>query len=101
MNCVLALKSYYEWKEGGGKGVWKYSGNWKPHSASKHFIRKNSDLFVNSLSKNSSIIGQDLSEMVRTLTPCICITVAVYYAEEVTSCFQFLGYLRCLALIRS
>ncbi|XP_057792007.1 kinesin-like protein KIN-14I [Salvia miltiorrhiza] len=66
VNCVLALKSYYEWKEGGGKGVWKYSGNWKPHSASKQFVRKNSDPFVNSLSRNSSIVeqnGQDFNEM--------------------------------------
>ncbi|KAL1549765.1 kinesin-like protein KIN-14G [Salvia divinorum] len=66
VNCVLALKSYYEWKEGGGKGVWKFSGTWKPHSACKQFVRKSSDLFVNSLSRNSSIVeqnGQDFNEM--------------------------------------
>ncbi|XP_047961498.1 kinesin-like protein KIN-14G [Salvia hispanica] len=60
VNCVLALKSYYEWKEGGGKGVWKFCGTWKPHSASKQFVRKSSDdLFVNSLSRNSSVVEQN------------------------------------------
>ncbi|KAG6430239.1 hypothetical protein SASPL_108302 [Salvia splendens] len=67
VNCVLALKSYYEWKERGGKGVWKFCGTWKPHSASKQFFRKSSDdLFVNSLSRNSSVVehnGQDFNEM--------------------------------------
>lgn len=70
----MALKSYSEWKEGGGKGVWKFSGTAKPHSANKYFLRKNSDLFVNSLSRSSSNaeksldsygdLGQDLHEMV-------------------------------------
>lgn len=74
----MALKSYSEWKEGGGKGVWKFSGTTKPHLANKYFLRKNSDLFVNSLSRSSSSaeksldsygdLGQDLHEMVCKLT---------------------------------
>ncbi|KAL1546198.1 kinesin-like protein KIN-14I isoform X2 [Salvia divinorum] len=66
VNCVLALKSYYEWKEGGGKGVWKFTGTWKPHSASKKFVRKSSGQFANSLSRTSSIVeqnSQDVNEM--------------------------------------
>ncbi|EPS66832.1 hypothetical protein M569_07942, partial [Genlisea aurea] len=52
VNCVLALKSYYEWKQqGDGKGVWKFSGNMKPPTSGKQFFRRNSDLFVSSLSK--------------------------------------------------
>lgn len=78
----MALKSYYEWKEGGGKGVWKFSGNWKPHSASKQFVRKSSDLFVNSLSRNSSTVENsdvDLSEMVCRLTTVMSVVVTVYF----------------------
>ncbi|KAI3445386.1 hypothetical protein Pfo_002051 [Paulownia fortunei] len=80
VNCVLALKSYNDWKQGGGKGVWKFGGNSKPPSTGKQFVRKNSDLFMNSLSRNSSTgeksldslsteqnsfgdLGQDLNEM--------------------------------------
>ncbi|KAK4427623.1 Kinesin-like protein KIN-14G [Sesamum alatum] len=55
VNCVLALKSYNDWKEGGGRGVWKFSGTSKPPSIAKQFVRKNSELFMNSLSRNSSI----------------------------------------------
>ncbi|XP_042046271.1 kinesin-like protein KIN-14I isoform X1 [Salvia splendens] len=66
VNCVLALKSYCEWKEGGGKGVWKFTGTWKPHSASKKFVKKSSAQFANSLSRTSSIVeqnSQDFNEM--------------------------------------
>ncbi|KAL7157714.1 hypothetical protein ABFS83_02G095700 [Erythranthe nasuta] len=81
VNCVLALKSYSDWKQGGGKGVWKFGGNSKPPSSGKQqFVRKNSDLFLNSLSRNSSVgdrsldslstdqcsfgdLGQDVNEM--------------------------------------
>ncbi|KAL0357290.1 UNVERIFIED_CONTAM: Kinesin-like protein KIN-14F [Sesamum calycinum] len=76
VNCVLALKSYNDWKDGGGRGVWKFSGTSKPPSIAKQFVRKNSELFMNSLSRNSSIneksydslsseqndLGQDTSE---------------------------------------
>lgn len=53
MNCILALKSYHEWKQSGGNGAWKYSANSRPNAGGKH-SRRNSDLFLSFLSKNSS-----------------------------------------------
>ncbi|KAK6915642.1 Calponin homology domain [Dillenia turbinata] len=53
VNCVLALKSYCEWKQGGGIGLWKFSGNIKPTGSGKYFFRKNSELFMNSLRASS------------------------------------------------
>lgn len=56
MNCVLALKSYSEWKQSGGNGVWKFGGNIKPSTTlGKAFVRKNSEPFTGSLSRTSSI----------------------------------------------
>lgn len=56
MNCVLAIKSYDEWKQSGGNGVWKFGGSIKPPSLGKSsFVRKNSEPFMNSLSRTSSI----------------------------------------------
>ncbi|OIT32171.1 kinesin-4 [Nicotiana attenuata] len=60
VNCVLALKSYAEWKQGGGSGSWKYSGNSKPSSAGKQFYRRNSEPFMNSISRTSSISDKSL-----------------------------------------
>ncbi|TMW94892.1 kinesin-like protein KIN-14I isoform X1 [Solanum pennellii] len=72
INCVLALKSYAEWKHGGGSGSWKYSGNSKPSTAGKQFVRRNSEPFMNLISRTSSIIkspdssdvGHEAREMV-------------------------------------
>ncbi|XP_039048042.1 kinesin-like protein KIN-14I isoform X2 [Hibiscus syriacus] len=57
VNCVLALKSYNEWKLSGGNGVWKFGGNLKPTTTTsgKSFVRKNSDPFMNSLQRTSSM----------------------------------------------
>jgi kinesin family protein C2/C3 len=56
VNCVLAIKSYDEWKQSGGIGVWKFGGNIKPPALGKSsFVRKNSEPFMNSLSRTSSI----------------------------------------------
>ncbi|KAL0665568.1 hypothetical protein Bca4012_028272 [Brassica carinata] len=57
VNCVLAIKSYDEWKQSGGIGVWKFGGGIKPSSLAKasSFVRKNSEPFMNSLSRTSSI----------------------------------------------
>lgn len=56
MNSVLALKSYAEWKQSGGHGVWKFGGNVKPTVPVKpQFVRKNSEPFMNSLSRSSSM----------------------------------------------
>lgn len=46
VNCVIALKSYSEWKQNGGIGSWKYSAIPKP-STGKPFVRKNSEPFIN------------------------------------------------------
>ncbi|KAK6121063.1 hypothetical protein DH2020_045192 [Rehmannia glutinosa] len=54
VNCILALKSYNEWKQCGGNGLWKFSGNSKPPSSGKQIVRKNSDLFLNFIARNSS-----------------------------------------------
>ncbi|XVF05987.1 hypothetical protein REPUB_Repub06bG0009200 [Reevesia pubescens] len=53
VNCVLALKSYSEWKQSGGIGSWKYSANSKPSSfgTGKPFVRKSSEPFMNSISR--------------------------------------------------
>ncbi|KAG9459558.1 hypothetical protein H6P81_004066 [Aristolochia fimbriata] len=55
VNCILALKSYSDWKQSGCNGSWKYSGNSKPNIAGKCFVRKNSEPFTGSLSRTSSI----------------------------------------------
>ncbi|GMJ11762.1 KINESIN-LIKE PROTEIN IN ARABIDOPSIS THALIANA D, kinesin 4 [Hibiscus trionum] len=46
VTCVLALKSYSEWKQNGGIGSWKYSANSKP---SCFGTRKTSEPFTNSV----------------------------------------------------
>lgn len=55
VNCVLGLKSYSEWKHSGGNGVWKFGGNTKPNTSGKSLVRKNSEPFTNSLSRNLSL----------------------------------------------
>ncbi|KAJ6955945.1 kinesin-like protein KIN-14I [Populus alba x Populus x berolinensis] len=55
VNTVLALKSYNEWKQTGGNGTWKFGGNVKPTVSAKSFVRKNSEPFMNSLSRNLSM----------------------------------------------
>ncbi|PWZ06797.1 Kinesin-like protein KIN-14F [Zea mays] len=52
VNCVLALKSYCDWKQCGGTGPWKYGGNLKPSVSGKSFGRKNSEPFQRSQSIN-------------------------------------------------
>ncbi|VFQ73377.1 unnamed protein product [Cuscuta campestris] len=60
VNCVLALKSYSEWKQEGGIGSWKLSGNVKPTSCGKQFLLKHSEPFMNSISRTSSAIEKAL-----------------------------------------
>lgn len=55
VNCVLALKSYSEWKQSGSNGIWKFGGNVKPTTSAKQFVRKNSEPFTSSLSRTSSM----------------------------------------------
>nr|KYP71278.1 Kinesin-4 [Cajanus cajan] len=56
VNCVLALKSYAEWKFGGGIGSWKYSGvaNAKPPISGKPLLRENSEPLMKPLRTVSS-----------------------------------------------
>nr|XP_043608967.1 kinesin-like protein KIN-14I isoform X2 [Erigeron canadensis] len=55
VNCVLALKSYNEWKQSGANGTWKFGGTLKPTTPSKQIVRKNSDPFTNSMSRSMSM----------------------------------------------
>uniref|UniRef100_A0A5B7AR15 Putative kinesin-4 isoform X1 n=1 Tax=Davidia involucrata TaxID=16924 RepID=A0A5B7AR15_DAVIN len=63
VNCVLALKSYGDWKQTGGNGVWKFGGNLKPTTSGKNFARKNSEPFTNSLSRNLSMSEKSLNAL--------------------------------------
>lgn len=69
MNCALALKSYSDWKQTGGIGVWKFGGNIKPTTSGKHFLRKNSDPFTGSLSRTLSAGENSLSAIYSNLDP--------------------------------
>ncbi|KAJ3683648.1 hypothetical protein LUZ60_013875 [Juncus effusus] len=63
VNCVLAMKSYNEWKKMGGIGSFKYGGIIKPLNTSKSFLkRNNSDQFSNPLSRSLSMNECDISE---------------------------------------
>ncbi|GMI79364.1 KINESIN-LIKE PROTEIN IN ARABIDOPSIS THALIANA D, kinesin 4 [Hibiscus trionum] len=59
VQCVLALKSYSEWKNRGGIGTWKNAESPKPPTSSrpvKAFTRRNSEPFINcSLSRTMSL----------------------------------------------
>ncbi|KAJ1385601.1 P-loop containing nucleoside triphosphate hydrolase [Sesbania bispinosa] len=59
VNCVLALKSYSEWKLGGKNGSWKYGGNPRPPTPGKQVVRKNSEPFMRSLSRGMSSGDKD------------------------------------------
>uniref|UniRef100_A0A803M9D2 Uncharacterized protein n=1 Tax=Chenopodium quinoa TaxID=63459 RepID=A0A803M9D2_CHEQI len=64
VNSVLALKSYHEWKQAGGTGVWKFSGNVKPTTTSvKQFVRTKSEPFTNSLTRNPSMTDKSLNAL--------------------------------------
>ncbi|KAK3151380.1 hypothetical protein QOZ80_3AG0245120 [Eleusine coracana subsp. coracana] len=59
VNCVLALKSYGDWKQCGGTGPWKYGGNLKPSASGKSFLRKNSEPFRRSQSMNDGEVSYE------------------------------------------
>lgn len=61
VNCILALKSYNDWKLTGCNGAFKYGGNVKPNISTKSFVRKNSEPFTGgSLSRTQSINEKSL-----------------------------------------
>lgn len=113
VDCVLALKSYHDWKQGGANGSWKNFGTWKPPVAGKQFVRRSSEPFVNPLPRSSSVseksldgfsseqflnsdAGNDQSEMVSLLpyykkielSFLLYLYFAFWYAEYL-SVFQF------------
>lgn len=67
MNTVLALKSYSDWRHAGGNGIWKFGGNVKPTTSAKTFVRKNSEPFMNSLSRTSSMNEKSLNALTSDL----------------------------------
>ncbi|XP_047957986.1 kinesin-like protein KIN-14I [Salvia hispanica] len=89
VNCIIALKSYHEWKQCGGHGVWKFSGNATPcNSVSKpHQGRKNSDMFLSFLSRNSSSAGDSSSITDDNVSPSlqklVCELLSDKSAEEI------------------
>ncbi|CAN6970155.1 unnamed protein product [Brassica rapa subsp. trilocularis] len=61
VNCILALKSYSEWKLKGGTGPFRYGSNMKNNFGSrKPFLRKSSEPFMSSMSINHSSTDQPL-----------------------------------------
>ncbi|KAF8401402.1 hypothetical protein HHK36_012341 [Tetracentron sinense] len=60
VNCILELKTYSDWKQAGGNGLRKFGGSLKNTTSAKHFIRKNSEPFTNSLSRNPSMNEKSL-----------------------------------------
>ncbi|KAK4758628.1 hypothetical protein SAY87_019929 [Trapa incisa] len=63
VNCVLALKSFSQWKQTRGTGAWKFGGNVKPTTSSKPFFKKHSEPFTSSLSRNSSMNEKSCSSL--------------------------------------
>ncbi|CAA7061350.1 unnamed protein product [Microthlaspi erraticum] len=55
VHCILALKSYNEWKQKGEVGPWRYGSNMKNNFGSrKPFLRKNPEPFMSSMSRTQS-----------------------------------------------
>ncbi|KAL6208232.1 hypothetical protein ACLB2K_019183 [Fragaria x ananassa] len=67
VTTVLALKSYSEWKNSGGNGTWKFGANVKPTTSVKSFVRKNSEPFMNSSSRTSSLNEKSLNSFTSDL----------------------------------
>ncbi|XP_075473376.1 kinesin-like protein KIN-14I [Primulina tabacum] len=61
VNCLLALKSYSEWKLTGGNGVWKFGGNFKPTASGKQLVRKKSEPSTSFLSSCMSTNEKSLN----------------------------------------
>ncbi|KAK6242988.1 hypothetical protein QUC31_009397 [Theobroma cacao] len=106
VNCVLALKSYSEWKQSGGIGSWKYSANAKPSNfgTGKPFVRKSSEPFTNSMSRTMSLGEKsveslcsdqsDLSEAgsVRSLHMLVRAALSDKKQEEIPTVRSFCSY---------
>lgn len=88
VNCVLALKSYNDWKQGGGIGSWKFGTNFKSPTSGKYFFRKNSEPFANSVTRTSSLgeksldslSSEDINEAVSEIR---CFLNFYFYCEDI------------------
>ncbi|KAI3770505.1 hypothetical protein L6452_01640 [Arctium lappa] len=60
VDCLLALKSFSDWKKLGGSGSRKMSGHSKSSPSAKSFNRKNSEPLMTPLSRTQSV-GSDKS----------------------------------------
>lgn len=64
MNCILALKSYSEWKLKGGTGPFRYGSNMKNNFGSrKPFLRKSSEPFMSSMSRTDQPLCSDVGQV--------------------------------------
>lgn len=91
VSCALALKSYSDWKQTGGIGVWKFGGNLKPTTSGKNFLRKNSDPFTGSLSRTLSAGESSLSAISPNLDPNN--KVRTFISDRYLDCFVIESYL--------
>nr|VDD28207.1 unnamed protein product [Brassica oleracea] len=63
VNCILALKSYSEWKLKGGTGPFRYGSNMKNNFGSrKPFLRKSSEPFMSSMSRTDQPLCSDVGQ---------------------------------------
>ncbi|VVA90582.1 unnamed protein product [Arabis nemorensis] len=64
VECVLALKSYREWKQSGGSGSWRYIVNSKPTTfgMAKQYKRKDSEETVDAVTSSSPSNNTSSSE---------------------------------------
>ena len=55
VECVLALKSYREWKQSGGSGTWRYIVTSKPTTfgIAKQYKRKDSEASVDAVTTST------------------------------------------------
>ena len=95
MNCVLALKSYDDWKRGGGNGLWKFGGNLKPITFGKYFVRKNSEPFMSSLRNLTSEKSLDSISSEQSL----CSDLGNDLNEMVSELYCFKYFMYCLTLL--
>ncbi|CAN7024007.1 unnamed protein product [Brassica oleracea var. botrytis] len=64
VNCILALKSYNEWKLNGGTGPFRYGSNMKNNFGSrKPFLRKSSEPFMSSMSRTDQPLCSDVGQV--------------------------------------
>lgn len=86
VNCVLAIKSYSEWKQSGGDGVWKFGGNVKTTSSStKQFSRKNAEPFTGSLPRTLSVDAVDVHVKPSSLSMLVRGALIDKKPEEITT----------------